>query len=349
MYRKIEVSGFRGVDKIVLDNLGPLNILTGKNNTGKSSCLEAISLLSSGSLGFKNALGEDSLTQVLGRRVRRNTGLEYMQHVGADETRITGYKEGESDASNLVMAKSVYDVHPPIDTSLIGRLESRIRSALRPDEFIKNQMFFYFYDKNRSLGALYSTESGLHGVAEEQGGAPGRSQSLFADLSDLSPNIHDRLADSQKLYDVIPRLREKMPGITDIRQIHDMLHVCMGRTVIPFYLTGDGFQASLMITVMVHALGRGILVLEEPENHMHPGLLIQTVDELLSACKNRDMQVFLSSHSDELIKCALELQTDVDVCVYNMCRLDDEMFVESFDQHESKERRLNMQLDLRGL
>lgn len=137
--------------------------------------------------------------------------------------------------------------------------------------------------------------------------------------------------------------------MTDIRQIGKTLYVLNGDAPVPLHLAGDGFQASLVITAATHALERGVLVLEEPENSMHPGLVFKMVEELLSACKNDGMQIFISSHSDELIKSALEMQADTSVSVHHMIKLDDETFVRSFQLDDAKERRLALDIDLRGL
>ena len=150
---------------MTLDNLGQINILAGKNNAGKSSCLEAVSLLASGSSGFQNALGENSLTQVLGRRVPDNAGMEYLRHAGAAETRITGYRTDGSGSDSMVMVESTYD-DPGIDSGLAGKIHSKMRSALKPGESIIGQKYFYFRGGSQALGALYVTEGGASGVAE---------------------------------------------------------------------------------------------------------------------------------------------------------------------------------------
>lgn len=278
-------------------------MLVGKNNAGKSSCLEAISLLASGSSGFMNAFGENSIKQALGRRVRGNFGLQYLRHVDAVETRITGYRTDGSGADNLVMGESPYSVEPAVEADITGRLHSKMRAAMGNGETVINQAFFYFYGENTALGALYVTKSGLGGIVEldQPRDAAAGLRSLFVDLGDLG-GLHDRLADSGKLRDVIAKLHKVFPGITDVRQIRDMLHVCKGDAAIPFYLTGDGFQASLMIMAVTAMLERGVLILEEPENCMRPGLVSRVVRNLLSACQNNDLQIFISSHSDELVQ-----------------------------------------------
>lgn len=287
---------------------------------------------------------------MLGRRVPDNTGLEYLRHVSTTETRITGYRTDGSGSDSIVMVESPYD-ELSIDSGLAGKIHSKMRSALKPGEPIIGQRYFYFCGGSQTLGALYVTKGGANGVAELDGmgnGVHAGSQSLFVNLHDFD-HLHDRLANSEKLLDVIQKLREKYPGVTDIRQIDKTLYVWNGNTRIPFYLTGDGFQASLVITAVTHALERGVLVLEEPENSMHPRLVFRMVDELLSACKNSEMQIFLSSHSDELIKSVLEMQVDTRVSIHHMIKLDNETFVRSFQLDDAKERRLVLAIDLRGL
>lgn len=371
MYDKVEISGFRGADKIVLDKLGQINILVGKNNVGKSSCLEAIALLSSGSSGFRNAFGENSLKQVLGRRARDSSDLKHLRHADAAETRITGHRTGGSGADSLVADKSPHDIKPRadaglagrprperagapgagncVDPGLIGRLQSSMRAELKSDETVIDQVFFYFHGRTRALGVLYATENGLSGLAEPDQESEPAGESLFVNVRDLGDDLHDRLSRSRKLYDTIERLRETHAGVTDMRQIGNVLHVCRGNAAIPFHLTGDGFQASLVMTAVIGMLERGVLALEEPENSMHPGLVFKMMDDLLSACKGSGVQIFISSHSDELVRSALEMQAGASVSVHHIGRFDDEAFVESFDLAEARERRLDLRLDLRGL
>ncbi|MBI4702791.1 MAG: AAA family ATPase [Deltaproteobacteria bacterium] len=44
MIDRLEIHGFRGIVEGVLDGLFPLTLLVGKNNSGKSTCLERILL-----------------------------------------------------------------------------------------------------------------------------------------------------------------------------------------------------------------------------------------------------------------------------------------------------------------
>jgi recombinational DNA repair ATPase RecF len=44
----VTIQGYRGIRDLRLQGLGRANLITGKNNTGKSSVLEALEILASG-------------------------------------------------------------------------------------------------------------------------------------------------------------------------------------------------------------------------------------------------------------------------------------------------------------
>jgi len=46
MYQNIEIKNFRGISSLLLDDLKQINLIVGKNNTGKTSLLEALFLIS---------------------------------------------------------------------------------------------------------------------------------------------------------------------------------------------------------------------------------------------------------------------------------------------------------------
>ena len=48
MIKSLKITGYRGFKDLEMGHLGRVNLLVGKNNSGKTSALEALSLLSSG-------------------------------------------------------------------------------------------------------------------------------------------------------------------------------------------------------------------------------------------------------------------------------------------------------------
>lgn len=81
MLNSLEIRNYRNIEHLQIEKLGRVNLLTGKNNTGKSSILEALSIYASGGnmrwifelLKNRNEFIE---TGLLGRRIKRDNGIE---------------------------------------------------------------------------------------------------------------------------------------------------------------------------------------------------------------------------------------------------------------------------------
>ena len=109
MYKRLEISQFRGINHAVLDDLGMFNILVGRNNAGKSSCLEAAHLVAAAPSRFKSALGEDALRQAALGTAHARTGWSRMTRAGSATASITAQRDdGRSD--RLVIAKTPRDL-----------------------------------------------------------------------------------------------------------------------------------------------------------------------------------------------------------------------------------------------
>lgn len=350
MYRQIRISGFRGADDVTLDKLGRLNILVGRNNTGKSSCLEAISLMGSGRHLFRNTFGESTLEQILGRRVETDEGWKHLTHDGRENAVVKGVPDSGA-AETLEIAGSPYDMESIPGTGQIGEIRSRIKSKVGL-ESVRHAFYFYFHSDARVLGALYAAGSAVRHETAPPGLGSAAGPSLFIKNPDLVPKeLYKRTVSSGKIHDVIDRLRAKVPDADDIRQIDGEMYMFLkDRVKRPLSLMGDGFRAAVLLSMSGHLLQGGTMAVEEPENHTHPALMFHIVDELLKSCRDYGNQVFIATHSDELVERALETApSNEDVSVFKMNKLHDKTYVESFDRDEAREYGIDLELDMRGM
>jgi len=116
----------------------------------------------------------------------------------------------------------------------------------------------------------------------------------------------------------------------------------------PLDTMGDGFKVNLLITMASHALQNGVLMIEEPENYLHPGLMFHLIEELFISCKEHKIQIFVSTHSDEFIKYTLENAKDLDVSIIKLNKLDDEVEAEVYKKEHALENIEKLSIDLRG-
>ena len=67
--KRLYVEGFRGIGRLELEDVGLVNVIVGRNGTGKSSLLEAVALIASAP-GFLDIAGVNLLEWVAWRRGR---------------------------------------------------------------------------------------------------------------------------------------------------------------------------------------------------------------------------------------------------------------------------------------
>ena len=68
----IELENFRGIRTGKIDQLGSVNVLIGRNNSGRSSILEALALFRV-LLEMRNLMEDSTLNELLIRRISRET------------------------------------------------------------------------------------------------------------------------------------------------------------------------------------------------------------------------------------------------------------------------------------
>ena len=95
-------------------------------------------------------------------------------------------------------------------------------------------------------------------------------------------------------------------------------------------LTDVGFGVSQVLPVLIlcyYAPAGSILILEQPEAHLHPKVQSELGDVLIDAVKNRDLQIILESHSEHLLHRLMrriaEEQFSVDDTALYFCQINE--------------------------
>ena len=95
-------------------------------------------------------------------------------------------------------------------------------------------------------------------------------------------------------------------------------------------LTDVGFGVSQVLPVLIlcyYAPVGSILILEQPEAHLHPKVQSELADVLIDAVKNRNLQIILESHSEHLLHRLMrriaEEQFSVDDTALYFCQINE--------------------------
>lgn len=372
-YSAIEIKNFRGIKHLTLNGLGDLNILTGRNNTGKSSCLEAIALVASGASNFKDIFKEDMIKFILTRRTGRDLAWDYLIRHGEDTSSITAFSNGKRRHSeNILIGKTLSNLKLEPHDDLISSLREQFQNVITSEREINyrsrlvekgpkvtHSMYFYYVNSQQCLARIFETNKGIEVISSSTRRFSPTMRRIseqrlnedvlfIGNLEQIGGELHDIIAEKGLIQDVIERLHDKFPEITDLRPLREILYIFYGKEKMPLDTMGDGFKINLLITLSGHAISNGILILEEPENFLHPGLMIHLVQELTIACKKQNIQIFLTTHSDELIKFFLQNSQEIDTSIIKLIKSDNDIEAETFNKLEAKEKLEELGIDLRG-
>jgi len=365
-YKTIEITNFRGIDHLTINDLSQINIFVGRNNTGKSTCLEAIALLSSGSSGFKNSFKEDMLEFITFRRAKSDLGWNYLIRTGSEKSIIIGFEDidGGTRTEGVTISKTSAGLGLSKNEELVESIKDQLMHEVRRERDVyssrrkssslaKNRMYFYYNNSREHLALLYGegTENEVVSASKSIPNiVPHNKDTLFiGNFEEVQAELHDRSAEKGRLFSVIDRLRDKFPEIQDLRRIGDVIYIFYKNgTSIPLATMGDGFKASLLVSLSVQTISNGILILEEPENYLHPGLMMHLIEELLIAAKQHNIQIFTSTHSEEFLKFCIERSKNLGISIVKMSKMDDKFEAEVIKKNEAAQHMNELGIDLRG-
>jgi len=318
----LKIRGFRGITNCEIGGLKRVNVFVGRNNHGKSSILEALYLASS-AFELEDPLGRDldKVRYLLNRRSRRGLewgrGKEILWYRYNTQTPISvEIRLGERKRLEINLAD--WHPHPLIEIPHT----QRARTALK-DYSARSKMVLRHICLLESLFIARDTASAIGKYELSQ--TMGRIMPYFSEIESYMKGMN--IIDSNLIYQMerVERalwnklLKERHDKlITGILrdgyevEVEDLTYMPYGETYqlavkLPTTTTraddlGDGARYS-MVWLMVAALARNTAVLiEEPENHQHPGGLAKSLEMLLELIGKNNVQLFATTHSIEFIK-----------------------------------------------
>jgi predicted ATPase len=313
MYKTFSVRHFRGLHDLSISPLKRINLIAGKNGVGKTALLEALRLYQS---------FDEPLTAV---KVSRSRGLPWQIGNGFLFDLFENFEQAETieltarDDSNLASvlrigikesSRSLLPPEPRSETSLD-------QDSVEPD-----------LDEDTELTITFERKAPVRKVIRTQAHITAKGASSFtgkktdhpkvAFLADMdrfeSKGTSDglsRLIELKKLDSVVRVLKMIEPSLKTLqviqkgRSIGVYADIGMKRLV-PTQLLGDGFSRLLRIIVEIPQVEGGLLLIDEIENGIHYSIQLLLWKEIAALCREHDVQLFATTHSEECVRYAHE-------------------------------------------
>ncbi|CAJ0882752.1 hypothetical protein AMST5_03366 [freshwater sediment metagenome] len=290
----IKVEKFKGIQSVEVD-LKDITILIGGNNSGKSSFLQgvhfAITTLQSakmaGVAGSATTLGSD---QFLYKPADDPTRL----HFGSAMSQTTG-----------PAFTFTYKMSAAADPQIFDLTLRRGKNANISLSYYQNDPFcIQASDRKHPLSIFVP---GLAGVAlrEERRG----EAILVTGIAQGDSNLYLRnvllriISDTQKLTRFHATIQSIFPGLTISTNYDEYRHqfisilVHMDFNSIPLETVGTGCLQAIQLVAYATMYDPTLLLLDEPDSHLHPSNQRLLADTLLAITKEFGTKIILSTHS----------------------------------------------------
>jgi AAA15 family ATPase/GTPase len=325
MLKRIKIENFKGIKNGEVLNLKKVNVFIGKNNSGKSCVLEALCLV-------RCAFNEMLLSEYFLRLLLCRRGVERSTYVLRNFW--YGYKTEKPILLNLEFIEGE-KLNVKVDYLSNERLKIFLEDPLGK---VRRHSNSYFCEK-----ILY-----LFGQGELVGG-----ENFLPDFAREYPNIHHYLSNLTLMDDYIARKLEELERNVFNRMLEPRLDKKVanklseiyevdaeGLTYIPIPQTtnvvrlaaatpkqslyiddlGDGAKYMTSIFSMALLLENTALLIEEIESHQHPDAIRKFLLSLLSIAQERNIQLFITTHSLEVIQTLSELKEKFEIGFFHTTR-----------------------------
>ena len=325
--QKLYVQSFRGIRELRAEHLNHINLIVGDNNCGKTSVLEAVLLLRDPS-DFSNILRV--------ARLRDQDRSLFAGQVSAYESFCNLFSQPPKEP--LIHLSALLRTHWPnseekAECTISGEWT---RVLLDSSDMLQLNRNFLSHKSMPELppevesfdGVLTSVMDGIqkkeHIVYHEYSDITGRRVKRYGYLNMLylSPVEHmkstiiNRIVRDADYKDICLRILQVFdPDIADLlilknertnRPVEYIRHNRLGTMPVSTY--GDGIRRVLMLANAIAQTAGGILLIDEVETAIHAQYFYSIFQFLVKACKQFDIQLFITTHNIEAFDSLLSTQ-----------------------------------------
>jgi len=277
----LELKNFRGFRELKIAPLKRLNLLTGKNDTGKTSVLEALRiLLAQPQIGNANGLVNE---------FRTGNNIDWNEHFW----KWLIYNKSREEYAKI---KAAVDNRTPFALGLfLQTLSSEQAVRLNTTKSLGTLGPLHCY----SFGDFPSERP----KAEIFSNKPTDPKQDALDYNRVILKRGKKKVESM-LHNLDPRVEAIEPLQTTDQQGPIIFVDLALKEMIPVTQMGQGFNRLLNIYSEVIASEVNVLLIDEIENGLHYSVMPQVFEGLFNAVKELDIQIFATTHSWECIVAA---------------------------------------------
>jgi hypothetical protein len=314
MFKSVRIQNFRQFKDLKLDGLAQINLITGKNNTGKTSLLEAL---------FLQATPTDP------EKVLTIAHLRGIENISTGGGYAWGFifRDGRSDEPVVLDSRRADGIREQLKIHLSGDLETPIGSQSSSNGVRNEPVLSTTASTIAALEYAYEIESGSDVVTAVSSirvnedvrltqRAKGLSQLPVYFLAHGPANAEadaarfSRLVEVRRKHEVVDVLRALDPRLVDLEVLAlrpSTVTADLGSgPLVPIGYMGRGLERLLTIVLAILSTPGGTVLIDEIEEGLHYSVMPGVWKTLAKAALDYGVQIFATTHSLEAINAAVE-------------------------------------------
>ncbi len=307
MLKRLQIRNFRGFNALKIDQLSGINLIVGKNNSGKTSLLEAIFILSGG--GNAQVATNDNVIRGLkpsGVSAREPFWKQLFSDL--DLGRCIEIKVDHTLSGQLTLEISLK--RQPATESPLGRTNGTPVTNLFDD---RSLVFQYSGSSRKSVKShIRMKEQGFE-VNQPAINPPFHAIMLSSRIGNIQEDaIRLGRLRRQKQGDLILKalqvVEPKLQSIEDNSSSGiPLIWGDIGLSeLVPLSVMGEGITQIARLVLAIASVPDGVVLVDEVENGIHHSVLPDVWRVIEEAAKQFRTQIFTTTHSFECIEAAYQ-------------------------------------------
>jgi len=313
VFTSIKINDFRGIKSCEIEDLSRVNLFIGKNNSGKSSILEAVFLLVGGvypqssiniNLGRELVHTNNNDFRFLFYRLDYNSKIEICGTTARDSYRKLQIVPTESNNFEMTTTTTT------ASTAAVNGPGNKLNGSVTGLKFTLNNKEYHTSSKTYTSTIFGKTDSNGNYLLSNN--FPNDYSENLKVLFQFSQSKSGGLETTKRLEklliekrkdDVLQVLTFLDDRIKDIQILSNLVYFDIGLDqLIPSNLMGDGILKFLQIIANIEFSKDGILIIDEIDNGLHFSVLPKLWQVIFNSARIFNCQVFLTTHNADVIK-----------------------------------------------
>lgn len=322
MIDSISIKNFRNLDGLRINKLSKVNLITGKNNTGKSTLLEAIAIyITRCNLSliyeFLKERGENL------KKKNNNANMPTIQSISSlFANRVVSYNPSDaiiieqvnkSDSSFKNISLRFVRYYDEIINQNVGAMS--IANPIVIENMKEDTIMVFKVGLEIRLGEnkfiLSAEDENLFRIVQISGFGEAKGFQYISTRNidkEINGKLWDNIILTEKEKYVIDALKIIEPGIERLAFIEEsaayrtaVIKLIESKNIFPLKSMGDGINRILTIILALVNAEDGYLLIDELENGLHYSIQEKLWEIIFSLVETLNVQVFATTHSNDCI------------------------------------------------